>query len=72
MGGHIYENMSLFLAIAVIITFISKNSNELVGEFEITSNKQLMASSMITITVFVAALYKIIYIPYTEFIYFNF
>ncbi|MDR2766094.1 MAG: MBOAT family protein [Holosporaceae bacterium] len=72
IAGHIYDYMLPFLIIGFGLVFMSKNSNELISKFEITSKKQLMKSLAIILTLFMAALYKIIFVPYTEFIYFNF
>jgi D-alanyl-lipoteichoic acid acyltransferase DltB (MBOAT superfamily) len=70
--GHMYKNMLLFFILAFTLVFVSNNSNELIEKFQIASQKQLTIKVFVTITAFMIALYKIVFIPYTEFIYFNF
>lgn len=71
-GGYVYENAVIFFVIAAILVFISKNSNEISKSFSINSRQELFLKTLFIAAIFIISLYKIIFIPYTEFIYFNF
>lgn len=67
-GGYVYENAVIFFVIAAILVFISKNSNEISKSFSINSRQELFLKTLFIAAIFIISLYKIIFIPYTEFI----
>lgn len=67
-----YTNIILYLSLAFIISFACKNSNEIINMIKIKNKKSALIYSFIFSMLFVFALIKMIYIPYTKFIYFRF
>ena len=67
-----YQNLLLFLPLAFILTFACKNSNEIISLIKLNSKKSAIILGMIFALLFIFSVIKIITIPYSEFIYFNF
>lgn len=69
---HKYNNIILYLILAFIFCFICKNSNEIIESLNIKNEKLALIYSLIFSVLFVFVLFKMIYNPYIEFIYFKF
>lgn len=67
-----YEGMWLMIAIAFFIVFIAENSGTFISKVTINSKKKAVLLGVVFAVLFTASLIKMIYVPYSEFIYFNF
>lgn len=71
-GTHAYQNLFLFLPLAMILVFGCKNSQELVDLIKINSQKKAWIYGILLSGAFLLCLFKIIYVTPKEFIYFKF
>lgn len=67
-----YENLLLILPLAFILVFICNNSNEIISKIKLNSKKAAIFFAIIFIILFVVSIFKMICVPHSEFIYFNF
>lgn len=70
--GASYKEILVFMPIAFIIVFYCKNSNEIMDKINITSKKKALKYAVIFASIFLIALIKMVFVEYSEFIYFNF
>lgn len=67
-----YDNVLFLLPLAFVIVFVCSNSNEIVSKIKIQSKKVSIGLGILLAILFTFCLIKMICVPYSEFIYFNF
>ena len=67
-----YEYIILLLPLALFLIFFSKNSNQIVADIKFQKKNFSILISVIFALIFVLAILKMIAVPYSEFVYFNF
>ncbi len=67
-----YTEILLVLPIAILIVFLCKNSNEIVGNININSQRKAVKYGIIFAVTFIFCILQLCISSYSEFIYFNF
>lgn len=67
-----YQNLVIFLPLAIILIFLCKNSQEIISKVKFDTIKSTIIFTIIFIVLFIISISKMICVPYNEFIYFNF
>lgn len=69
---HSYENVLIILPVALFIVFACLNSQQIISKIKLNNKKSAIILAILFSIIFILGIIKIIFVPYSEFIYFNF
>lgn len=67
-----FSNILIFLPLGLILVFALMNSTELISKIRLNSKKKTVLITLLFSLLFLFCIIKMVYLPYSEFIYFNF